>query len=74
MINELNMKVGDLVVALSVGLEGSKRLKVGTPGLVKKVAEETPAFSPEVLVYWMRYGYETWEHPDAVEVISSVKK
>tara|TARA_R110000824_G_scaffold122742_2_gene280136 strand:- start:728 stop:952 length:225 start_codon:yes stop_codon:yes gene_type:complete len=74
MINELNMKVGDLVVALSVGFEGDKRLKVGTPGLVKKVTEGTSFFNPEVLVYWMRYGYETWEHPDAVEVVSSVKK
>ena len=74
MIEEVNMKIGDLVVALDVSFEGDKALSVGTPGFVKQVEHGTSFFNPQVLVYWMRYGYQTWEHPDAVEVISSIKK
>jgi len=74
MTEEVNMKIGDLVVALDVSFEGDKALSVGTPGVVVKVEEGTPFFNPQVSVYWMRYGYHSWEHPDAVEVVSSVKK
>ena len=74
MTEEINMKIGDLVVALDVSFEGDKVLSVGTPGLVTKVEDGTTFFNPQVSVYWMRYGYRTWEHPDAVEVVSSVKK
>ena len=74
MIEEVNMNAGDLVVATDASFEGDCALSVGTPGLVKRVEHGDTYFNPQVLVYWMRYGYQTWEHPDAVEVVSSVKK
>ena len=74
MIDEISMKIGDLVIALDVSFEGDKALSVGTPGLVKQVEHGDTYFNPQVLVYWVRYGYQTWEHPDAVEVVSAVKK
>tara|TARA_R110001592_G_scaffold63802_1_gene195741 strand:- start:383 stop:610 length:228 start_codon:yes stop_codon:yes gene_type:complete len=74
MIEEVNMKIGDLVVALDVSFEGDKALSVGTPGLVRRVEQGDTYYSPQVLVFWVRYGYQTWEHPDAVKVVSSIKK
>ena len=74
MIEEINMKIGDLVVATEVSFEGDRALSVGSVGLVKRVEHGNTYFNPQVLVFWMRYGYQTWEHPDAVELVSSVKK
>ena len=74
MIDEVNMNAGDLVVATDASFEGDYALSVGTPGLVKRVEHGDTYFNPQVLVYWMRYDFQTWEHPDAVEVVSSVKK
>ena len=74
MIGEINMKIGDLVVALDGSFEGDSALSVGTTGLVKEVEHGTSFFNPQVLVFWTRYGYQTWEHPDAIRVVSSVKK
>tara|TARA_R110000822_G_scaffold38515_16_gene106733 strand:+ start:193 stop:420 length:228 start_codon:yes stop_codon:yes gene_type:complete len=74
MIEEINMKIGDLVVATDVSFEGDRALSVGSVGLVKRVEHGNTYFNPQVLVFWMRYGYQTWEHPDAVELVSSVKK
>ena len=68
------MNAGELVVATEASFEGDQALSVGTPGLVKRVEDGDTYFNPQVLVYWMRYGYQTWEHPDAVQVVSSVKK
>ena len=68
------MNIGDLVIATDASFEGHTALSVGTPGLVKQVEQGSSYFHPQVLVYWMRYGYQTWEQPDAVEVVSSVKK
>ena len=74
MIEEINMKIGDLVVASDVSFEGDKALSVGTPGFIKRVEHGSTFFNPQVLVYWVRYGYQTWEHPDAVELVSTAKK
>ena len=74
MLEEINMKIGDLVVAVDVSFEGDKVLSAGTPGLVKRVEHGDTYFNPQVLVYWVRYGYQTWEHPDSVKVVSPVKK
>ena len=74
MIEEKSMSVGDLVVAVNVSFEGDPGLTFGTAGLIKKVEHGTTFFNPQVLVYWVRYNYQTWEHPDAVKVVSSVKK
>ncbi len=74
MIEEMNMNAGDLVIATEASFEGDHALSVGTPGLVKRVEHGDTYFTPQILVYWMRYGYQTWEHPDAIQVVSSVKK
>jgi hypothetical protein len=71
---EINMNVGDLVVAVDVNFEGDPGLTAGTPGLIKRVEHGSTFFNPQVLVYWTRYNYQTWEHPDAVEVVSATKK
>ncbi len=74
MIDEVTMQTGDLVIATDASFEGDHALSVGTPGLVKRVEHGNTYFNPQVLVYWVRYGYQTWEHPSAIEVVSSVKK
>ena len=74
MIDEIEMNIGDLVIATDASFEGDTALSVGTTGLVKQVEDGGKYFNPQVLVFWMRYGYQTWEHPSAVEVVSSVKK
>jgi hypothetical protein len=74
MTEEINMTIGDLVVAIEAAFEGDTPLSVGTTGIIKKVENGTDLFNPQVLVYWARYGYQSWEHPDSVKVISSVKK
>ncbi len=74
MIEEIEMNIGDLVVATDASFEGDMALSVGTPGLVKEVEHGSTHFDPQVLVYWMRYGYQTWEQPDAIQVVSSAKK
>jgi|TARA_E500000305_G_scaffold109402_2_gene114312 hypothetical protein len=73
MIEEINMRVGDLVVAIEAAFEGDTPLSVGTVGIVKRI-EQGGAFNPQVLVHWARYGYQSWEHPDSVKVVSSAKK
>jgi len=73
MIEDINMKVGDLVIALEAAFEGDTPLSVGTTGIVKRI-EQGGAFNPQVLVYWAKYGYQSWEYPDAVKVVSSIKK
>ena len=74
MIGEITIKVGDLVIATEAAFEGDTPLSVGTTGIVKQVDYGSTYFNPQVLVYWMRYGYQTWEHPDCVQLVSSVKK
>ena len=37
MIEEIEMNIGDLVIATDASFEGDMALSVGTPGLVKEV-------------------------------------
>ncbi len=74
MIEEITMKVGDLVIAIEAAFEGDTPLSVGTAGIVKQVDHGNAYLNPQVLVYWMRYGYQTWEHPDCVQLVSPIKK
>jgi len=71
---EINMKIGDLVIAVDVGFEGDPGLTAGAVGIVKRVEHGNTFFNPEVLIYWTGYDHQSWEHPDAVKVISSIKK
>jgi len=74
MIEEIKMNIGDLVIATDASFEGDMALSVGTPGLIKQVEHGDTYYDPQVLVFWMRYGFQTWEHPGAVEVVSPAKK
>ena len=73
MIKEIEMNIGDLVIATDASFEGDMALSVGTPGLIKQVEHGGSFYDPQVLVFWMRYGFQTWEHPESVKVVSSVK-
>jgi hypothetical protein len=73
MIEEMNMNAGDLVVATEAAFEGTVALSVGTPGLIKDIAYGPLPGDAQVLVYWTRYGFQSWEHPDAIKVVSSIK-
>ena len=68
------MNVGDLVIPDGVGFEGEVPLSTKCPGIIKKVEMGTPFFSPQVLIYWFQKRFQTWEHPDSVKVVSSIKK
>ena len=68
------MNVGDLVVPDGVGFEGDVPLSTKCPGIIKKVEPGTQHFNPQVLIYWFQKKFQTWEHPDSVKVVSSVKK
>ena len=74
MIEEIDMRIGDLVVATEASFEGDTPLSVGTPGLIKRVEQGNAFFNPQVLVYWICYGSQSWEHPDGIRVVSSIKK
>ena len=74
MIKEADIKVGDLVAAVSVDFAGDPGLVAGTLGLVKKISPRDEVLSEQVLIYWLRYNYQTWEHPESIKVMSSVKK
>jgi hypothetical protein len=73
MIEEIEMNIGDLVIATDASFEGDTALSVGTTGLVRQVEHGDKYFNPQVLVFWMHYGYQTWERPDSIKVISSIK-